>query len=330
MCTNAATAWSSGLWVYYACALQGPSPPRDLFETEGSPRHRYVEPLRLRLPRLVVLDLGQEKIERLARRSFPPAGLARCEAAQGRDRPVEPALVVLGLHPPHDREDLRRNRFGRDGRPCFTNSTVMHSASTPSSASRRASDMARSPARTSSRVPGAMSNRSTGRSPRHPCSAAAAAGARREQGPVVRLNAVRADIVDDFARAPAASLAMLRLVAVVVRSFASLVRSRRKLLLENLALRHQLTTMVQKAPRIRTADRVYWVALRRVWSRWAEVLVVVKPETVVGWHRAGYRLYWQRLSSREAQRPTGGGGRSAGAHPPDGHGEPLARAKDSR
>ncbi len=92
---------------------------------------------------------------------------------------------------------------------------------------------------------------------------------------------------------------MLRLVAVVIRSFASLVRSGRELLLENLALRQQLATIVQKGrSRIRTTDRVFWVALQRVWSRRAEVLVVVKPETVVAWNRAGYRLYWQRLSRR--------------------------------
>ena len=55
-------------------------------------------------------------------------------------------------------------------------------------------------------------------------------------------------------------------------------------------------------PRIRFADRVFWLTLRRVWSRWAEVLVIVKPETVVGWHRAGLRLYWQRLSRRGMRR----------------------------
>ncbi len=74
---------------------------------------------------------------------------------------------------------------------------------------------------------------------------------------------------------------MLRLAAVVIRWLASVGRSRRELLLENLALR-QLATMVQRnRPRTRFADRVFWIALRRVWARWAEVLVV-KPETVVG------------------------------------------------
>jgi hypothetical protein len=52
------------------------------------------------------------------------------------------------------------------------------------------------------------------------------------------------------------------------------------------------------------SDQVFWVLLRRVWSRWAEVLVVVKPETVVRWHRAGFRLYWRWLSRRrELGRP---------------------------
>jgi hypothetical protein len=65
---------------------------------------------------------------------------------------------------------------------------------------------------------------------------------------------------------------MLRLVAVVIRSFASLVRSRRELLLENLALRQQLATMIQKGhPRIRDRRSCLLVALRRAWSRWAEV-----------------------------------------------------------
>ena len=40
-------------------------------------------------------------------------------------------------------------------------------------------------------------------------------------------------------------------------------------------------------------DRLFWTALRRVWSRWAEVLLIVKPETVVSWHRTGFRLYWR-------------------------------------
>jgi transposase InsO family protein len=46
-------------------------------------------------------------------------------------------------------------------------------------------------------------------------------------------------------------------------------------------------------------DRVFWTTLRNIWARWKDVLVIVKPETVVGWHRAGFRLYWRwRFRSR--------------------------------
>ena len=50
-------------------------------------------------------------------------------------------------------------------------------------------------------------------------------------------------------------------------------------------------------------DRLLWVALRRLWSRWAEVLIIVKPDTVVSWHRAGFRLYWRFRSHRRPGRP---------------------------
>ena len=113
---------------------------------------------------------------------------------------------------------------------------------------------------------------------------------------------------------------MVRLLAVAIQSLVSLVRSRRELVLENLALRQQLATIVQKArPRIRVADRVFWVALRRIWSRWAEALVVVQPETVVRWHRAGYRLFWRRRSrrGRSSGRPAVAG-EVRNSHPPDG------------
>jgi hypothetical protein len=50
-------------------------------------------------------------------------------------------------------------------------------------------------------------------------------------------------------------------------------------------------------------DRLFWTALRRIWWRWAEVLVVVKPQTVVGWHRAGFRLFWRWRSGARGGRP---------------------------
>ena len=46
------------------------------------------------------------------------------------------------------------------------------------------------------------------------------------------------------------------------------------------------------------ADRLFWVVLSRLWSGWREILVIVKPETVIGWHRKGFRRFWTRKSRR--------------------------------
>lgn len=75
-------------------------------------------------------------------------------------------------------------------------------------------------------------------------------------------------------------------------------RSREDLILENLALRQQLLALHAKRPRRRlsTVHKMFWIALRRLWSGWKESLVLVTPRTVVAWHRVGFRLYWRWLS----------------------------------
>jgi len=77
-----------------------------------------------------------------------------------------------------------------------------------------------------------------------------------------------------------------------------LVCSRHSLLLENLALRQQLAVFKHRHPRPRLSilDKLFWVTARRTWSGWKSSLIVVTPETVVGWHRAGFRLYWKLIS----------------------------------
>jgi len=50
-------------------------------------------------------------------------------------------------------------------------------------------------------------------------------------------------------------------------------------------------------------DRLFWIALQDSWARWKDVLVIVKPETVIGWHRAGFRLYWRWRSRPQGGRP---------------------------
>ena len=56
-------------------------------------------------------------------------------------------------------------------------------------------------------------------------------------------------------------------------------------------------------PRLRSLDRLFWTLLRVTWSRWRDALLIVKPETVVGWHRAGFRLYWRWKSRTRCGRP---------------------------
>ena len=74
---------------------------------------------------------------------------------------------------------------------------------------------------------------------------------------------------------------------------------------EILALRQQLAVLKRKRLRLRLnpLDRLLWTTLCRVWPRWAEVLVVVKPEAVLGWHREGFRLFWRWRSRARGGRP---------------------------
>jgi len=79
----------------------------------------------------------------------------------------------------------------------------------------------------------------------------------------------------------------------------------RDIALENLALRQQLTVFKRKCPRprLRRTDRFFWVWLSRSWKDWHRVLIIVRPETVVVWHRKGFRLFWSWISRRKSGRP---------------------------
>src|SRR4030095_2516801 len=78
------------------------------------------------------------------------------------------------------------------------------------------------------------------------------------------------------------------------------VRTQRSLVLENLALRHQLVVLQRTVPRprLRTADRLFWVLLSRLWAGWNDALCVVQPATVIRWQRTGFKLFWARKSRR--------------------------------
>jgi hypothetical protein len=96
---------------------------------------------------------------------------------------------------------------------------------------------------------------------------------------------------------------MLRFILDLVTAVRISFTSRTVLALEILALRQQVAILKRKRPRPKLSrmDRLFWTALRNVWSRWAEVLLIVKPETVVSWHRAGFRLYWRWRSRGPAR-----------------------------
>jgi len=96
---------------------------------------------------------------------------------------------------------------------------------------------------------------------------------------------------------------MLDRLGLVLRWLFALCRSRGDLALENLALRQQLSVLSRRHPRPRltSIDRFFWVMMRRIWARWIDALIIVKPDTVIGWHRAGFRLYW-RFRSRVKKR----------------------------
>ena len=79
-------------------------------------------------------------------------------------------------------------------------------------------------------------------------------------------------------------------IRVIIRV---LLANRSALIAENLALRQQLAVLSRSAkrPRLRQRDRIFWVWISRLWKGWCSALVVVQPDTVVRWHRRGFRLY---------------------------------------
>jgi hypothetical protein len=96
---------------------------------------------------------------------------------------------------------------------------------------------------------------------------------------------------------------LIKLLLGLVRSF---FRPDVELILENLALRHQLQIALRSHPRPRPSnrDRFLWVSIRRVFPpSWKRCLVVVRPETVISWHRRVWRLYWTWRSRSRVGRP---------------------------
>src|SRR5580765_2223730 len=91
-----------------------------------------------------------------------------------------------------------------------------------------------------------------------------------------------------------------------LRTLGACLRTRTALQLEILALRHQLQVLERSRPRrvrLTHADRLLWIWMSRVWHGGRTAVVIVKPETVIAWHRRGFRLFWT-WRSRHRGRPT--------------------------
>ena len=101
----------------------------------------------------------------------------------------------------------------------------------------------------------------------------------------------------------------MSLLLPLLGALRAVVRTQKNLALENLALRQQLALLRRrsKRPRFGLLDRAFWVWLSRRWPGWREALHIVRPETVIRWHRKGFRSFWTWKS---------------------GAGEPVDRASD--
>jgi hypothetical protein len=102
---------------------------------------------------------------------------------------------------------------------------------------------------------------------------------------------------------------MVAWILRLVRLLIVLASRHRSLALENLALRQQLAVYGRTRPKptMRFSDRLFWLGLRWAWPDWKSALVVVRPATVVAWHRRGFAWYWTRRSRPRGGRPRAGG-----------------------
>ncbi|MFQ5671278.1 MAG: helix-turn-helix domain-containing protein [Acidobacteriota bacterium] len=91
----------------------------------------------------------------------------------------------------------------------------------------------------------------------------------------------------------------------IMAVFRAVFVARADLMVENLALRQQINVLRRrtKRPRLRRRDRIFWLWLARCWGRWKDTLMVVKPETVIRWHRQGFKYYWAWKSRQTRGRP---------------------------
>src|SRR5438876_7891480 len=101
---------------------------------------------------------------------------------------------------------------------------------------------------------------------------------------------------------------MLEVVWLLFATVPVWVRPRQDLVFENLLLRHQLAVLTRPTrsrprARLRLWAKLLWILARRWCAGWREHLTFVTPDTVVRWHRRGWRLFWRWKSRSRGGRP---------------------------
>jgi uncharacterized protein (TIGR02391 family) len=98
---------------------------------------------------------------------------------------------------------------------------------------------------------------------------------------------------------------MLEFLSLIIGTSRSALRGRKELILENLLLRQQLQVALRPRRRLslEQRDRLFWVLVRRIFPDWRRYLLYVRPETVIRWHRGGWRRYWAWRSRTRLGRP---------------------------
>lgn len=99
---------------------------------------------------------------------------------------------------------------------------------------------------------------------------------------------------------------MMKFLSFIKFLLSIFFRDHSTIIAENMALKHQITVLQRsvRKPKIRKKDRILWVLLSKLWNGWKKSLFIVQPETVIKWHRQGFKLYWKIKSKHKIGRPS--------------------------
>jgi transposase InsO family protein len=127
----------------------------------------------------------------------------------------------------------------------------------------------------------------------------------REEGPAARIAYLPTRFAGDGDAKQSEVGGVVTLLEAIVGALFAALRPRASLVIENLALRQQLSILRRSRPRprLRPLDRAFWVVLCRTWSRWADALAIVNPATVIAWHRRGFARVWASKSKPIGRPP---------------------------